>query len=178
MLRVIPQMIGLENYRTVHSLVSKYIKDDRLRRAFSFEPLLVGGNPFSITSIYLLIHWLERKWGVHFVKGGTTALVEAFARLLSKHQVHIRTRAFVTRIRVVDATVKAVELESGEVIPCDLIVANADPIQVYSRMIAPEFRKKHSARALARKNSRWVSSLFISVRRKCIPSSRTTRFCW
>ena len=70
MMRAAPDMIRLQNYRSVYSLVSKYIEDPRLRQAFSFEPLLVGGNPTKITSIYLLIHWLERKWGVHFVKGG------------------------------------------------------------------------------------------------------------
>ena len=63
MLRVLPDMLRLQNYKSVYSLVSKYIRDPRLRQVFSFEPLLVGGNPFQITSIYMLIHWLERKWG-------------------------------------------------------------------------------------------------------------------
>ena len=66
-------MIRLESHRTVYGLVARYIKDERLRQAFTFEPLLVGGNPFTTTSIYLLIHWLERKWGVHFAMGGTGA---------------------------------------------------------------------------------------------------------
>ncbi len=90
MIRVIPDMLRLQNYRSVYSLVSKYIKDERLRQAFSFEPLLVGGNPLSITSIYLLIHWLERKWGVHFAKGGTRAIVRGFQRLLEEKGVQFQ----------------------------------------------------------------------------------------
>lgn len=151
MLRVIPQMLRLENYRTVYSLVSKYIKDERLRQAFSFEPLLVGGNPFSITSIYLLIHWLERKWGVHYVKGGTNALVQGFARLMTEKGVTIRTDSPVEEILVTNGKTSGVRLRSGEVLNCDLVVANADPIKVYSEMIAPEYRRKHSDRALKRK---------------------------
>ena len=75
MLRVIPDMLKLQNHRSVYSLVSKYIKDEQLRQVFTFQPLLVGGNPMRCSSIYLLIHWLERKWGVHYAKGGTGAIV-------------------------------------------------------------------------------------------------------
>ena len=78
-------MIGLQNYHSVYSMVAKYIKDERLRQVFSFQPLLIGGNPFSTTSIYLLIHWLERKWGVFYPVGGTTALVNALVRLFKEH---------------------------------------------------------------------------------------------
>jgi phytoene desaturase len=73
MLRVLPAMARLESWRTVYGLVAQHIKDERLRQVFSFEPLLVGGNPFRTTSIYLLIHWLERRWGVHYARGGTGA---------------------------------------------------------------------------------------------------------
>ena len=69
MLRVVPQMIRLKSYKSVYSMVASHIKDERLRQVFTFQPLLVGGNPFNVSSIYLLIHWLERKWGVHFAKG-------------------------------------------------------------------------------------------------------------
>jgi phytoene desaturase len=75
-----------------------YIRDDRLRQAFSFEPLLVGGNPFRTTSIYLLIHWLERKWGVHFARGGTASSCTALVRLLEEHEVDVRMNAPVERI--------------------------------------------------------------------------------
>ena len=81
MVSVAPQLINLQAFRSVYSMVSKYIRDDHLRQLFSFHSLLVGGNPFTTTSIYTLIHCLERKWGVFFPKGGTGALVRALVKL-------------------------------------------------------------------------------------------------
>ena len=82
MLKQVPDLIRLGCYRTVWQFTKRYLKDERLRRAFSIQPLLVGGNPFSTTSIYSLIHYLERRWGVHFPRGGTGALVQALGKLM------------------------------------------------------------------------------------------------
>ncbi len=150
MLRVVPDMLKLQNYRTVYGLVSKYIQDERLRQAFSFQPLLVGGNPFNTSSIYLLIHWLERKWGVHFARGGTAALVEGLVRLLEEVDVDIELNAPVEHIEVTDGQARAVILADGRRIACDAVVCNADPSMVYTRMIAPEHRPGHSDRKVAR----------------------------
>jgi phytoene desaturase len=160
MLKVAPDMIKLQNYRSVYSLVSKYIKDERLRMAFSFEPLLVGGNPTKITSIYLLIHWLERKWGVHFVKGGTTALVAAFRRLLLKKGANVITNASVQKIEVENGSVKRAITEDGRIFECDLLVSNADPVRVYRDMIDSNHRSKHSDWRLNRKQH--SMSLFVA----------------
>lgn len=151
MFKVAPDMIRLQNYKSVYSLVSKYIKDERLRQVFSFEPLLVGGDPSKITSIYLLIHWLERKWGVHFVKGGTTALVGAFEKLLRKIGVEIVTGAPVEKIELRNGKVSAVITAGGKIYPCDVVVSNTDPVRVYRDMIDSKSRRKHTDRSLARK---------------------------
>ncbi len=143
MLRVVPQMIKLGNYRTVYSLVSKYIKDDRLRQAFTFQPLLVGGNPFQTTSIYLLIHWLERKWGVHFPKGGTGAIIQGLAKLLTEMGVELRLNSSVEKIETINGKVRGVYLKSGEFVAADLVVSNADPMTVYSKLLDPTDRNKH-----------------------------------
>jgi phytoene desaturase len=140
MLRVIPRMIRLGSHRSVYSLVSRYVKDERLRQAFSFEPLLVGGDPTRVTSIYLLIHWLERKWGVHFAMGGTTSVVHALVRLLAELDVPVRTSAAARRIELSGGRATGVVMEDGERIPADLVVANADPAQVYGTLLPPETR--------------------------------------
>jgi phytoene desaturase len=150
MLRVLPQMVRLGSQRSVYSIVSSYIRDERLRQAFSFEPLLVGGDPFRTTSIYLLIHWLERKWGVHFARGGTTSIVHGLVRLLLDIGVDVRLDAPVTRIRVAGGRTTGVELESGEFLPADVVVSNADPSFVYGNMIDVAHRRRHTARRLAR----------------------------
>ncbi len=144
MMRAVPDMVRLQNYKSVYSLVSKYIKDERLRMAFSFEPLLVGGNPTTITSIYLLIHWLERKWGVYFVKGGTGALVLAFSKLLEMKGAKIYTGASVKKIEIESGQVKRVITHDERIFECDLVVSNADPIRVYRDMIDQKHRSKHS----------------------------------
>ena len=160
MMRAAPDMVRLQNYKSVYSLVSKYIKDPRLRQAFSFEPLLVGGNPTKITSIYLLIHWLERKWGVHFVEGGTTALVSAFERLLTKNNAEIFTNASVERIETRGSKVQRVWTTDGRSFEADLVVSNADPVRVYRDMLPQKDRHKHSNSSLARKTQ--SMSLFVA----------------
>ncbi|MDQ3521704.1 MAG: phytoene desaturase family protein, partial [Gemmatimonadota bacterium] len=99
-----------------------------------------GGNPFRVTSIYLLIHWLERKWGVHFAMGGTTSIVHGMTRLLEDIGVEVRLGTPVERIEVHDRRAAAVWTGDGERIPAELVVANADPTQVYGKLIAPEDR--------------------------------------
>jgi phytoene desaturase len=160
MIRVMPDMVRLESHRTVYGLVSRYIRDERLRRVFTFEPLLVGGNPFSTTSIYLLIHWLERKWGVHFAMGGTTTLVHALVKLLGELEVEVRLNAAVAEIEVSGGRTVAVRTEAGERIACDLVVSNADPTYVYSRLVGARHRRRHTDRSLRR--VRQSMSLFVA----------------
>jgi phytoene desaturase len=159
MLRVLPDMVRLGSQRSVYGLVARYIRDERLRQAFTFEPLLVGGNPFRTTSIYLLIHWLERKWGVHFAMGGTASLVNGLVTLLEELGVDLRMNAPVERIEAAHGRATGVVLESGERLRADLVVANADPTRVYQRMIPAQARPRHGARRLRR--VRQSMSLFV-----------------
>jgi phytoene desaturase len=159
MLRVLPDMARLESFRTVHGLVARYVRDERLRRALTFEPLLVGGNPFTTTSIYLLIHWLERKWGVWFARGGTTAIVHALVALLRELGVEVRTSAPVEEIEVRGGSAAGVRLAGGERVPASLVVSNADPGWVYGRMLPARHRRRHTDARLAR--VRQSMSLFV-----------------
>jgi len=142
MLRVVPDLLRLENYRTVCGLVGKYIKDPRLRQAFTFHTLLVGGNPYDTTSIYLLIHWLERKWGVHFVRGGTGQLVKALVWLLEEVGGRIHLNCPVDEILVEQGRTVGVRCGSREH-RAEVVVANADPTQVYKHLIARKHRTWH-----------------------------------
>jgi phytoene desaturase len=160
MLRIIPSMLRLQNHRSVYGLVAKYLKDERLRQVFSFQPLLVGGNPFKTSSIYLLIHWLERKWGVHYAKGGTGAIINGFGKLLEELGVELRLNAPIAEIEVERGRAVAVRTESGERLTADLVVANADPSMVYTKLVAPQHRRKHTDRSIARKHQ--SMSLFVT----------------
>ncbi|MFW6331538.1 MAG: phytoene desaturase family protein, partial [Gemmatimonadota bacterium] len=158
MARVIPAMVQLRSYRTVSGLVARYIRDERLRQAFTFEPLLVGGNPYTTTSIYLLIHWLERKWGVHFALGGTGSIVSGLVRLLEETGVEVRLGAPVEEILVRGGRVRGVRTESGRVEPAEVVVSNADPSYVYRRMLHPSDAPRGHRRARRVRSS---PSLFV-----------------
>ncbi|MBU0550570.1 phytoene desaturase [Myxococcota bacterium] len=159
MARIVPQMLRLKSYRTVYGLVSSYIRDERIRQVLSFNPLLVGGDPFKTTSIYTLIAHLERKWGVHFPVGGTGALVNGLVKLIEEAGGEVRCQAPVKQIRVENGRAVGVTLESGEDIDADIVVSNADSANTYRLLLAPEVRRHWTDRRVAR--MRYSMSLFV-----------------
>ncbi|MCB9666598.1 MAG: phytoene desaturase [Myxococcales bacterium] len=142
MVRLVPEMMRLESYRTVYGLVSKYIKHPKLRQVFSFHPLLVGGNPFSTTSIYTLIAFLERKWGVHFPMGGTNVLVNGLVGLLERVGGTLRLGAEVEEILVEHGHVKGVRLHDGTALATNIVVSNADAAWTYRHLIHERHRNR------------------------------------
>ena len=135
MLKQVPALLRLRNDRTVSQFVAKHLKNPNLRQAFSIQPLLVGGNPFTTTSIYSLIHFLERKWGVHFCMGGTGALVKGLEALMRRHEIDVRTGCDVETILTEGRRTTGVRLVGGEVLAADTVVCNADPPTVYREMM-------------------------------------------
>ncbi|MDC3232544.1 phytoene desaturase family protein [Pelagibacteraceae bacterium] len=135
MLKQVPALLKLKSYKSVYSLVSNYISNEKLRRVFSMHPLLVGGNPFSTTSIYTLILFLEKKWGIHYSMGGTGNVVNALEKLMKEENINIIKNAEVTEILTENKDVKAVEINNSEIINCDYIICNSDPPNVYKNLI-------------------------------------------
>lgn len=159
MVRVSPQLIRLQSYRSVYSIVSKFVKDRHLREAFSFHSLLVGGNPFQTSSIYSLIHYLERQWGVFFPKGGTGALVRGLIRYYEELGGKLLLNAEVSEI-VTDANrVTGVRMGNGEEMRFDVVVSNADVVHTYSKLLRTAPAAKRTARKLER--MRYSMSLFL-----------------
>ena len=150
MVKIVPDLIRLESYRSVYGYVSRFVKDDRLRQVLSFHPLLVGGNPFQTTSIYTLIHYLERHWGVWFAKGGTGAIVDALARLFTELGGTLRLSAEVGEILTTGGRASGVRLIDGQELPADVVVCNADVAGAYKRLLPAAVRRKYSDRRLAR----------------------------
>jgi len=159
MMRIVPDLVRLRAYKSLYGLVARYIKDEALRQVFTFQPLLIGGNPFRAPGIYLLIHWLERKWGIHFAMGGTSAIVKGLTQLLGEVGVDVRLNAPVDHIEVQGGRAKGVLLEDGAFIEADLVVSNADPAMVYTKLIDPSVRRKHTDASVARK--KYSMSLFV-----------------
>jgi phytoene desaturase len=143
MLRVAPDLIRLQSHQSVYQYVSQFVQNDFLRQAFSFHPLLIGGNPFDASSIYAMIHYLEREWGVHYVMGGTGALVNALGRLIEDLGGHIHLNAEVDQILVAPdgRRVTGLRLADGREHFADDVVSNADVAFTYKRLIPPQHRK-------------------------------------
>ena len=159
MARIAPEMIRLSSYRSVFSLVSKFFSDERLRVVFSFHPLLIGGNPFTASSIYCLIAFLERRWGVHFALGGTGRLVEGMVRLIEGQGGKLRCSAEVGEIVVRSGAACGVRLTSGETIAAEIVVSNADSAWTYRHLLPSSARSRWTDRRIER--ARYSMSLFV-----------------
>ncbi|MEO1365996.1 MAG: phytoene desaturase family protein, partial [Acidobacteriota bacterium] len=173
MLKLAPALARLRSDRSVYRQTARFIRHPLLRQALSFHPLLVGGNPFTTTSIYSLIHYLERTGGVHFAMGGTAALVDGLVRLFEEQGGTIRYDATVTEIIAEGAPggrrrarAKGVRLADGDVMEADIVVANADAPFVYQNLVAPEHRGKwNDRRILGRKYSMGLFVLYFGATR-------------
>jgi phytoene desaturase len=159
MLKVAPDLIAMQSYKSVYDYVSQYIQDDFLRRCFSFHPLLIGGNPFDAPSIYVMIHYLERQWGVHYAMGGTGALVEGMCRLLGEVGGRLHLNSSVVEILMDRRRVTGLRLASGEAVAADHVVSNADVTNTYRKLIPAQHRHHNTNRKLER--MKYSMSLFV-----------------
>ena len=162
MLRAAPHLARLRADRSVYATVSRFVKDEHLRQAFSFHPLLVGGNPLEASAIYTLIHWIERKWGVFFPEGGTGALVRGLVRLFEDLGGRLRLDSPVDRVTLEatgTATKHVVHAAGGPPEAFDAVVSNADVHHTYAKL----YRGVHGASRRQRRLERmdWSMSLFV-----------------
>lgn len=158
MLRVAPDLARLRADRSVYRTVARFVRDEKIREALSFHSLLVGGNPFETSSIYTLIHYLERTWGVFFPRGGTGALVRALVLLFEELGGEVR----------LSTPVRGIELSAGRHIvrtdarpreAFDAVVSNADVHHTYAKLYGSSAKGRATARKLEK--SEWSMSLFV-----------------
>lgn len=159
MIQAGPQLARLQAWRSVYSMVSRFIRNDKLRQAFSFHSLLVGGNPFATSSIYTLIHALEREWGVWFPKGGTGALVQGMTRLFEDLGGTVALNADVTAIETDGDRLTRVVARDGRRWEADAVASNADVVHTYADLLAKHPRGRDEGRRL--KGKRFSNSLFV-----------------
>jgi phytoene desaturase len=159
MARLVPELVKLESYRSIYGLAARYVRDERLRFVLSFHPLFVGGNPFNVTSIYGLIPYLEQRWGVHFVMGGTGRLVTGLVGLIEGLGGAVRYNASVKRITLEGRRATGVELETGEIVAADIVVSNADSAWTYRHLLPEQSRPHWPNRKIDR--ARYSMGLFV-----------------
>ena len=158
MIKAGPSLARYQAWRSVYSIVSSYVKDERLRQALSFHTLLVGGNPMTTSSIYALIHKLERDGGVWFAKGGTNALVRGMVRHFERLGGRIRLGDVVEAIETNGARTTGVRTRSGWRETFDAVASNGDVVHSYGLI---EGHKRGPAAAARLKRKRFSPSLFV-----------------
>ncbi|WP_041794752.1 phytoene desaturase [Pararhodospirillum photometricum] len=171
MLKVVPDFVRLRADRSVYSHVAKHVKNDALRMALSFHPLFVGGNPFQVTSIYSLIAYLERHWGVHWAMGGTGRLAQGLADLITGQGGSVRCNAEVEALTLEGTRATGVRLSSGEVIPAAIVVSNADSAGTYHKLLPSGYPRSYMNNRLD--EARQSMSLFVWY-----VGTRNTRGLW
>jgi phytoene desaturase len=160
MIQAAPQLMRYQAYRSVYSMVSRYIRDPQLREAFSFHTLLVGGNPFKTSSIYALIHALEKKWGVWFPRGGTHALVRGLMKLFTDLGGQVRIGSGVRTIRADGERVTGVTTDDGWSAAFDAVASNGDIVHTYRDLLGGHPRGQSMGRSMQRRS--FSPSLFVT----------------
>ena len=135
MMQQLPALLKLKSYKSVYSLVSSYIENEKLRRMLSMHPLLVGGNPFTTTSIYGLILYLEKKWGIHYSMGGTGNIIKGFEKLMDEVGIKVVKGHEVTKIISNKKKMTSIQLDDQTIIESSNVICNADPPAVYEKML-------------------------------------------
>ncbi len=148
MLQAVPALVRLGAWRSLYRFVARDIKNESLRRVFTLQMLLIGGHPFRSPALYALIQHLEREGGLWFAAGGTVSLVEGLVALGRRHGVQLRTGSTVAGILVEHGRTRGVRLDGGEIVPADIVIANADAPMVHGTLLPPKLRR--SARRLDR----------------------------
>ena len=157
MIKQIPTLIKLKSYLSVYQLVSKYIKNEQIRQAFSIQPLLLGGNPLDTTSIYNLIHFLERKWGVFYAMGGTGKIIQGFEKLMKEEQIKIFKNTEVTEIITNGNIAEGIKVGDKKIF-ADKLIINSDPAYTYKNLIQSD-KKKWTDKKIA--NMEYSMGLFV-----------------
>jgi phytoene desaturase len=150
-LRIFPHVIKTGTWRSMYAYAAHFIKHDFIRKAASFHPLLIGGNPFDTPSIYGLIIQFEKQWGIHYCIGGTGAIVKALCKLFEDCGGKIQLNAEVKQIIIENKKAKGIELKNGSVIETDEVICNGDVAFAYKNYIP------HSV--LPKQMNLWLSNL-------------------
>ncbi|KNG93727.1 phytoene desaturase [Pseudaestuariivita atlantica] len=159
LIKVLPTFGMLRADRSVYAHAASRIRDPRLRMALSFHPLFIGGDPFNVTSMYILVSHLEKEFGVHCAMGGVAAIAQAMAGVVQDQGGIVRQGAEVDEILIRDKRACGVKLTGGDVITADLVVSNADAGHTYTHLLRHHVRRRWTDRRVAQ--SRWSMGLFV-----------------
>jgi phytoene desaturase len=159
LIEVLPKFAMLRADRSVYAHAAKRVKDERLRMALSFHPLFIGGDPFNVTSMYILVSHLEKEFGVHYAMGGVAEMARCMGEVVKDQGGVLRMNTQVDEILIKDNRARGIRLTSGEIVTADVVVSNADSGFTYDHLLRNHKRKRWTAPRL--KRSRWSMGLYV-----------------
>ncbi len=159
MIKAAPALMRYQAWRSVYSMVASYIENEKLREAFSFHSLLVGGNPMNTSAVYALIHKLEKDGGVWWAKGGTNRLIAGMVKHFERIGGVVRLGDPVVHIHSLGDRVTAVETKSGWKESVDAVASNGDIVHSYRDLMPDNAQAQRRAKALKKK--KFSPSLFV-----------------
>ena len=159
LIKELPGFVKLRADRSVYAHAAKRVKDEKLRMALSFHPLFIGGDPVNVTSMYILVAYLEKVFGVHYAMGGVQALADAMGNVIEDQGGIVRLNEEVDEIMIRDCQVRGVKTKAGHVLAADLVVSNADPGFTYDHLLRKQNKNRWTEKRL--KKSRWSMGLFV-----------------
>lgn len=159
LVKVLPTFARMRADRSVHAHVARRVKDPLLRFALSFHPLFIGGDPFHVTSMYILVSHLEKEFGVHYAMGGVAAIALAMAGVIAGQGGRLILNTEADEILLEGGRASGVRLADGRVLRADLVVSNADAGHTYDRLMRNHPRRRWTPARLARK--RWSMGLYV-----------------
>ncbi|MDG1281334.1 MAG: phytoene desaturase [Pseudorhodobacter sp.] len=159
LVKVLPTFAWLRADKSVYAHAASRVRDPRLRFALSFHPLFIGGDPFHVTSMYILVSHLEKEFGVHYAMGGVAAIALAMAKVIAAQGGQICLNAEVDEILLEKGAASGVRLADGQVLRAGVVVSNADAGHTYDRLMRNHPRRRWTTRRL--KRTRWSMGLFV-----------------
>jgi phytoene desaturase len=124
------KLVALGGFGRLGPAIGRFLRDERLRRLFSFQSLYAGVPPRRALAAYAVIAYMDTVAGVYFPKGGVGALAEAMASAATDAGALIRYGANVNRLETRGSRVVAVH--AGERMPCDAVVLTPDLLTSYA----------------------------------------------
>lgn len=158
-LKVLPTFGLLRADQSIYGLAKKRVQDERLRMALSFHPLFIGGDPMHVTSMYALVAYLEKEFGVHYASGGVQAIADAMANVVRQQGGEIRHESEVDEILLKQGRVLGVRLTSGAVLRASLVVSNADAGHTYQHLLRHHKKRRWTQAKLSKR--RWSMGLYV-----------------
>ena len=159
LIKVLPIFAWYRADKSIYAHAASRVKDERLRMALSFHPLFIGGDPFHVTSMYALVAFLEKEFGVHYAMGGVAAIAQAMADVIARLGGVVEYGTEVDEILVRRGRAVGVRLTDGREIPAAIVVSNADAGHTYDHLLRTHAKRRWTSRKLSR--TRWSMGLFV-----------------